>query len=81
MTPAAPIARRKARVIPIALITLSIVGLLMLPWFVESTYVLHMKVLIFINVIVGSAWNILGGFTGQYSVGHAAYLASAPTRR
>lgn len=74
VTAAAPIARRKPRVIPITLITISIGGLLMLPLFVESTYVLHMMVLIFINVIVGSAWNILGGFTGQYSVGHAAYF-------
>ncbi len=31
-------------------------------------------ILIFISVITGSAWNILGGYTGQYSVGHAAYF-------
>ncbi|HEV8659730.1 MAG TPA: branched-chain amino acid ABC transporter permease [Thermoanaerobaculia bacterium] len=31
-------------------------------------------ILIFISVIMGSSWNILGGFTGQYSVGHAAYF-------
>src|ERR1043166_7351249 len=69
---AAPAARRKTRIVPVSLITISIGGLLILPLFVESTYVLHMMVLIFINVIVGSAWNILGGYTGQYSVGHAA---------
>ena len=23
---------------------------------------------------MGSSWNILGGYTGQYSVGHAAYF-------
>ncbi len=33
-----------------------------------------MMILIFISVIMGSSWNILGGFTGQYSVGHAAYF-------
>lgn len=48
--------------------------LLLLPLFVESTYAMHMMILIFISVIMGSSWNILGGFTGQYSVGHAAYF-------
>ncbi len=55
-------------------IVLAVGLLLMLPLFVESTYLLHMLILIFISVIMGSAWNILGGFTGQYSVGHAAYF-------
>ena len=48
--------------------------LLLFPLYVESTYVMHMMILIFISVIMGSSWNILGGFTGQYSVGHAAYF-------
>ena len=63
-----------ARYVRVALITLSLGGLIVLPLYVESTYVLHMMILIFINVIVGSSWNILGGYTGQYSVGHAAYF-------
>ena len=63
-----------ARYVRIALITLALGGLIVLPLYVESTYVLHMMILIFINVIVGSSWNILGGYTGQYSVGHAAYF-------
>jgi branched-chain amino acid transport system permease protein len=63
-----------SRKINIVLVTLLAMGLLILPLYVESTYVLHMMILIFINVIVGSAWNILGGYTGQYSVGHAAYF-------
>jgi branched-chain amino acid transport system permease protein len=49
-------------------------GLFLVPRVVESTYALHMMILIFINVIVGSSWNILGGYTGQYSVGHSAYF-------
>ncbi len=56
------------------LIVLAIGLLLMLPLFVESTYVLHIMILIFISVITGSSWNVLGGYTGQYSVGHAAYF-------
>src|ERR1043166_5514290 len=74
VAPAAPAARRKTRIVTVSLITISIGGPLLLPLFVTSTYVLHMMILIFINVIVGSSWNILGGYTGQYSVGHAAYF-------
>lgn len=48
--------------------------LLLLPFYVQSTYALHMMILIFISVIMGSSWNVLGGYTGQYSVGHAAYF-------
>jgi branched-chain amino acid transport system permease protein len=33
-----------------------------------------MLILVFISVIAGSSWNILAGYAGQYSVGHAAYF-------
>ncbi len=49
-------------------------GLFLFPRLVENTYALHIMILIFINIIIGSSWNILGGYTGQYSVGHAAYF-------
>jgi branched-chain amino acid transport system permease protein len=58
------------------LIALAVCALLMLPLFVQSTYALHILILIFISVITGSSWNILGGYTGQYSVGHAAYFGA-----
>jgi branched-chain amino acid transport system permease protein len=60
--------------IRLVLITFSIGALLMLPLFVESTYMLHMLIMVFISVIAGSSWNILAGYAGQYSVGHAAYF-------
>lgn len=60
--------------IRLVLITFSIGALLMLPLFVESTYILHMLIMVFISVIAGSSWNILAGYAGQYSVGHAAYF-------
>jgi len=63
-----------SRYLSIALITLAIGVLFVLPLYVESTYVMHMMILIFVSVIVGSAWNFIGGYTGQYSVGHAAYF-------
>jgi branched-chain amino acid transport system permease protein len=57
-----------------AAIALAIGVLVLVPLYVESTYALHMMIMVFISVIMGSAWNIVGGFTGQYSVGHAAYF-------
>src|SRR5438094_10243370 len=72
---ATPSVRHRAPISPAPpLIALAVGVLLMLPLFVESTYALHMMILIFISVITGSSWNILGGYTGQYSVGHAAYF-------
>ncbi|HUI44399.1 MAG TPA: branched-chain amino acid ABC transporter permease [Nitrospirota bacterium] len=62
--------------IPLLLAAAAVVLLFLVPKFVTSTYVLHIMILIFISVITGSAWNILGGYTGQYSVGHAAYFGA-----
>ncbi len=51
-----------------------VVALFLVPKFVQNTYALHIMILIFLNILLGSSWNILGGYTGQYSVGHAAYF-------
>jgi len=62
--------------LPVLLGIAAIALLFLLPKFVESTYALHIMVLIFISVIMGSGWNILGGYAGQYSVGHSAYFGA-----
>jgi branched-chain amino acid transport system permease protein len=49
-------------------------ALLAVPKFVESPYALHMMILLFLSVSQGQSWNILGGYAGQHSVGHAAYF-------
>jgi len=48
--------------------------LLVVPRYVESPYALHMMILLFLSVSQGQSWNILGGYAGQHSVGHAAYF-------
>lgn len=48
--------------------------LLAIPRYVESPYALHMMILLFMSVAQGQSWNILGGYAGQHSVGHAAYF-------
>lgn len=66
--------RGQMKILRLSLIAAAVVVLFLLPNFVESTYALHMMILIFISIIMGTGWNILGGYTGQYSVGHAAYF-------
>jgi branched-chain amino acid transport system permease protein len=39
-----------------------------------STYVVHNLVLIAFFAFLGSAWNVLGGYAGQFSFGHAAFF-------
>jgi len=58
----------------LGLFALALVALLLFPLFVNSPYALHMMILLFLSVIMGESWNILGGYAGQYSVGHAAYF-------
>ncbi|HET7343554.1 MAG TPA: branched-chain amino acid ABC transporter permease [Methylomirabilota bacterium] len=41
---------------------------------VLNAYALTVFVLIFFYAYLGQAWNIVGGYTGQLSVGHAAFV-------
>jgi branched-chain amino acid transport system permease protein len=68
---------RTARGFPIgaALIFAAIaIALAMFPSFVKKPYILHMGVMLFLAIIQGQAWNVIGGYAGQYSVGHAAFF-------
>lgn len=62
--------------IAIALFLAVLAALFLFPRFVESPYTLHIMILFFLSTIMGESWNILGGYTGQYSVGHAAYFGT-----
>ena len=41
---------------------------------ISGDYLLHVLILIFLYAYLGQAWNILGGYGGQLSLGHAAYF-------
>ena len=47
---------------------------LLIPVFVKSPYVLNVFILVFYMSTLSMAWNLLGGMTGQNSLGHAAYM-------
>lgn len=56
-------------------IYISILGLFLIaPIMFEARYAQHVLILVLLYVALGSAWNILGGFAGQLSLGHAAFF-------
>ena len=61
------------RNLAIALILLLAVFLLV-PAFVKTPYILNIFILVFYMSTLSMAWNLLGGMTGQNSLGHAAYM-------
>jgi len=66
---------------PIPIILLVII-LAYLPQAIEKDSTINLFILIFLYISLASSWNILGGFTGQTSLGHAAFfgLGSLATR-
>ena len=64
----APVNRRA-----IALLACASLGLLLLPWIADS-YVLSLATLFLFHAYTGQAWNVMMGFAGQLSLGHALYL-------
>jgi branched-chain amino acid transport system permease protein len=61
--------------LPAFLIYLAVIALVALvPLITRKPVLLHMWIMIFLAIAQGAAWNVIGGYTGQYSVGHAAYF-------
>jgi len=48
--------------------------LCILPLIGLSTYALHILILVIMWSIIGMGWNVLGGYCGQVSFGHAAFF-------
>lgn len=57
------------RYIPLTLIAISLIIPLFLP-----PFLLHVAIMILLFSYLGTAWNILGGYTGQFAWGHSAFF-------
>ncbi len=57
-----------------AVIVAGVALVALLPVFVKSDYPLGVMIGVLLAISLGAAWNIIGGFAGQYSVGHSAYF-------
>src|SRR5439155_16478782 len=57
-------------------IVLVVVALAAVPLIVTSNAVLNFLVVALMIALVGQGWNVLGGYGGQYSFGHAAFFGT-----
>ena len=57
-------------------ITLIILGIffLLFPFIIKSEYYQHLVIIALMWVVIGSSWNLLAGYTGQVSFGHAIFF-------
>ncbi len=53
---------------------LVLAALALLPFFGLNTYLMHIIILSVMWTVAGIAWNLLGGYCGQVSFGHAAFF-------
>ncbi len=58
----------------IVLYVLLLLVLAGVPLLFSSQYTANLAILFFIYVIAAESWNLLGGYTGQISLGHAAFF-------
>src|SRR5438445_13244342 len=56
-----------------SLIALGIVAVA-LPIFIQNDYLMQVFFRVFLFAALGLAWNLVGGYAGQLSLGHAAYF-------
>lgn len=63
-----------SRFIPWAGMILLILFAIFYPRYIDKQNVWNLYFLICLQVILGQSWNILGGFAGQTSLGHAAFF-------
>jgi branched-chain amino acid transport system permease protein len=57
-------------------IALAVALLACVPLVTASNVVLNFMVVVLLIALVGQGWNILGGYGGQYSFGHAAFFGT-----
>lgn len=58
------------------LLLLFLAAVALIPVFTDDQYYLHIGILILYTALISQAWNILSGFSGQFSFGHAAFFGT-----
>jgi branched-chain amino acid transport system permease protein len=57
-------------------IALVLAALASAPLWLSSGYALHLLVMVLLMTLMAQSWNVLGGFGGQFSFGHAAFFGT-----
>jgi branched-chain amino acid transport system permease protein len=65
---------KKNRFFALALIIITLIGLIGLPLVIKNDSTINLVILVLLYIITSSSWNILGGYTGQTNLGHAAFF-------
>jgi len=58
------------------LLAVALILLLAAPWIVSAPFFVHLMIMVLLWTVLGASWNLLGGFAGQVSFGHATFLGS-----
>jgi branched-chain amino acid transport system permease protein len=61
------------KMMPLILISLSSIFLMVVPLF-ASSFMIHFLILLLMYTALATAWNWIGGYAGQVSVGHAVFF-------
>jgi len=64
----------RKQVILIALLIMILASLALLPVVIKKDSTINLSILILLFITLASSWNILGGYTGQVNLGHAAFF-------
>ena len=72
----------KKRIISLSLLIITVIALVLLPLMIKKDSTINLIILVLLYMSLASSWNILGGYTGQTNLGHAAFfgIGSLTTR-
>jgi len=58
------------------LVPVGLAALVVAPWVVTDPFYVHLMIMVLMWTVLGASWNVLGGFAGQVSFGHSAFLGA-----
>ncbi|MGC8658131.1 MAG: branched-chain amino acid ABC transporter permease [Desulfomonilaceae bacterium] len=58
------------------LIAVGLIALIVVPWIVSDPFYTHLMIMALLWTLLGASWNIVGGYAGQISFGHSAFLGT-----
>lgn len=72
----------KKNINKLAFFFITLVALICLPLVIKNDSTINLVILVLLYITIASSWNILGGYTGQTNLGHAAFfgIGSLTTR-
>ncbi|PKO00087.1 MAG: hypothetical protein CVU42_04925 [Chloroflexi bacterium HGW-Chloroflexi-4] len=65
---------KKNNIIKLILIIVVVALLVVLPLVIKNDSTINLVILVLLYILLASSWNILGGYTGQTNLGHAAFF-------